>query len=83
MAIFSGIEKIMVTRPESGALKKICSRRVSKLGITHLRKHQTNRKAQTLVRPLNFLAKRTPSCQDFFTALIFAPLLIKQKWKEK
>ncbi|HAJ99957.1 MAG TPA: hypothetical protein DCM62_08025 [Bacteroidales bacterium] len=24
-----------------------------------------------------------PSNGDFFTALIFAPLLIKQKWKEK
>jgi len=42
IAISSGIEKIMVTRPESGALKKICSRRVSKAGISNLRKHQTN-----------------------------------------
>jgi len=56
MAISSGIEKIMVTRPESGALKKICSRRVNKAGIKHLRMHQSNTKAQTLVRPLNFLA---------------------------
>ncbi len=32
---------------------------------------------------LNFLAERTPSCRELGEALIFAPLLIKQKWKKE
>jgi len=48
-----------------------------------IEKNQYLKQLQKHLRPLNFLAKRTLSCQDFFTALIFAPLLIKQKWKEK
>jgi hypothetical protein len=38
--LFFGIEKIMVTRPESGALKKICSRHANNQVSEMIENHQ-------------------------------------------